>query len=213
VPKLSGRVALLLSVVAVILVVVIGWFALVSPQHSKSADLDTEIAAADLQLSDAQHLLAAPNKAQTAASLREAKRALPDTPQTSDILRQLSAITAASQTAITGIGPGTVSTTGGAEAFPLSLTMQGRYFGLEKFVKLLRQSADIKGDKITGKGRLYSIDNITFTGAGAAPGETNGLITATVGLNAYVYAPPPPPAPVTTTTTTDTTTTAAGATG
>jgi hypothetical protein len=213
-PKMSGRLALLLSVVAVILVLLIGWFALISPQRSKADKLDTQISAAELQLGDAQRLLAAPNKAQTAAALRAANRALPDTPETSAILRQLSALAAVSQTEIDSIGPGTIATTGGAQPFPLSLTMKGRYFALQKFIRLLRQSADVKNGKITGAGRLYSIDSITFGGGGTAPGQSSGLVSATISLNSFDYAPPPPTpvAPATTTTTSDTTTTASGST-
>ena len=153
-----------------------------------------------------------PNKQATAAALKAAERALPDTPQTSNILRQLSALVTASQTELDNIGPAAVATTGGAEPFPISLSMKGRYFALQKFVRLLRESADLQKNKITGKGRLYSVDSIGFSGGGAAPGQTSGLISATISLNAYVYAPPPAPVPAPTTTTTDTTTTAAGAT-
>jgi hypothetical protein len=154
-------------------------------------------------------VLATPNKVQTANALRAATRALPDTPQTSEILRQLSAMVAASRTELQSIGPAAVATTGGTEPYPLTLSLTGRYFALQKFVRLLQQSADVKGDKITGKGRLYSIDSISFGGTGAVPGQGAGAITATMNLNAYVYGPPvaPPPA---TTTTSDTTTTASG---
>jgi Pilus assembly protein, PilO len=210
-PKMSGRLALLLSVVAALVVLMVGWFVLISPQRSKADDLDTQIGAAETQLADAQRLLAAPNKAQTALALRDASRALPDTPQTSAILRQLSALAATSQTEVEGIAPGAITATGGAEPYPLTLTMQGRYFALQRFIRLLQQSADIKRGKITGKGRLYSIDNITFGGGGATAGQQRGVVSASIGLNAYVYgqaaAPAAPP-----TTTSDTTTTATGAT-
>ena len=212
-PKLSGRVALLLSVVGVILVVIIGWFVLVSPQRSKASDLDAKLVVAEGQLADAQRVLAAPNKQHTREALAAAKRALPDTPETSAILRQLSALVKSSETELDTIGPGPVATTGGAEPFPLSLTLKGHYFAIQKFVRLLRESADVSKGKITGNGRLYSIDSIGFAGAGAAPGQSAGIIAATITLNAYVYAPPPAPTPTTTTTTTtETTTTAAGAT-
>jgi len=212
-PKMSGRVALLVSIVAAILVVALGWFALISPQRSKASDLDTQIAAAQLQLADAQRVLSAPNKAATARTLRAAERALPDTPQMSKILRQLSALVSQSKTELDSIGPGAVTATGGAEPLPLALSMKGRYFALQRFVRLLAQSADVSKGKVTGNGRLYSIDSISFGGAGAAPGQSAGEISATITLNAYVFAsaaaPAPAPAP---TTTTDTTTTAAGAT-
>ncbi len=90
--------------------------------------------------------------------------------------------------------------------------MKGRYFALQKFMRLLAASADVKNGKITGTGRLYSVDGITFGGGGADPGQSD-VVTATVNLNAFVYsAVAPVPAPTTDTTTSDTTTTATGAT-
>jgi len=210
-PKLSGRLALVLSVVGGLLILLVGWFLLVSPQRSKAAGLSTQVAAADVQLADAQRLLAAPNRKQTEATLRAARRALPDTPQTSEILRQLSAAVATSQTEINSIGPGAVNATGGAEAYPLTLSMTGRYFALQKFVRLLNSSADVKNGQITGKGRLYSIDGISFGGGGAEPGQSD-VVTATVNLNAFVYSSVAPTTAPTDTTSSDTSTTAAGAT-
>ena len=136
-PKLTGRLALLLSVVGGLVILLVGWFMLVSPQRSKAADLSTQVSTAEVQLADAQRLLATPNQKQTEATLRAARRALPDTPQTSEILRQLSQFVAASQTELDSIGPGAVAATGGAEPYPLTLSMKGRYFALQKFVRLL----------------------------------------------------------------------------
>ena len=87
--KINGPVALALSVLAVLVVVGVGWFMLVSPQRSKATTLDTQIGTVEGQLTEAQHLLAAPNRRQTAAALATAKRALPDTPQMANVLRQL----------------------------------------------------------------------------------------------------------------------------
>ncbi|SRR5581483_1325460 len=211
--KLTGRTAVVLSAITVVAVILVGWFVLVSPQKSKASDLDVKISAAETQLADDEALLQTENKAKTRAALLAATRALPDTPESSNILRQLSSIVAASQVELDSIGPGAVATTGGAQPYPLALSVKGRYFALQKFLRLLRQSADVVGDKITGKGRLYSVDSITFGGSGAAPsGGSTGLITASISLNAYTYAPPPAaPPPSSTTTTTQTTTTAAGA--
>jgi len=213
-PKMTGRLALIVSVVAVLVVLLIGWFVLVSPQRSKANELDAQVSSVELQLADAQRVLATPNKVQTANALRAATRALPNTPRTSEVLNQLSAMVAASKVGLQSIGPGAIAATGGAQPYPLTLSVTGRYFALQKFVRLLQQSAEVKNDKITGKGRLYSIDSITFGGGGATPGQSSGTISATMSLNAYVYGPPvaPPPTTTTTTTTSDTTTTAAGST-
>ena len=43
-------------------------------------------------------------------------------------------------------------------------------------------------------GRLYAIDNVSFSG-----GDKGGMITATLALNAFVYGSAPAPAPGSTT--------------
>jgi Tfp pilus assembly protein PilO len=216
--KITGPVALGLSAVAILAVLVVGWFMLVSPQRSKANTLDTQIGTLDAQLADAQHLLAAPNRRQTAATLASARRALPDTPQMSNVLRQLSAAAAKSRTELDTITPGLAVPGFGAAPLPMTVVVKGRYFAIQKFARLLRQSADVKSGKLAGKGRLYTIDSIGFTGqAPAQPGQSsNGAILATLAMNAYTYsATAPPPVATTstdTTTTSDSTASAAGAT-
>ena len=74
----------------------------------------------------------------------------------------------------------------------------------------------MKYGKVAGKGRLYTIDNITFTGqAPAQPGQsTNGAILATLAMNAYTYSATAAPVATSTdtTTTSGSTASAAGAT-
>jgi Tfp pilus assembly protein PilO len=217
VKKITGPVALALSALAVLVVVGVGWFMLVSPQRSKVDTLDTQIASLDAQLADAQHLLAAPNRRQTAATLAIAKRALPDTPQMSHVLRQFAAAAARSRTELDSITPGAAVAAAGASPLPMTVVVKGRYFGIQQFARLLRQSADVRKGKLAAKGRLYTIDSISFAGqAPAQPGQaSDGAITATLAMNAFTYAASPPPVATTTTdtsTTPDSTATAAGAT-
>jgi len=217
--KINGPIALVLSALAVLVVLGVGWFMLVSPQHSKEAVLDTKIGSTEAQLTDAQHLLAVPNKRQTAAALAAAERALPDTPQMSNVLRQLYDASASSKTELDSVTPGVEIPASGASALPMTVLVKGRYFAIQRFVKLLRQSADVKRGKLVAKGRLYTIDNIAFVGqAPAQPGQAaNGAILATLMMNTYVASAAAPPAAATTDTTTtsttpDTTASAAGAT-
>jgi Tfp pilus assembly protein PilO len=215
--KITGPVALVLSAVAILVVVGVGWFMLVSPQRSKVSTLDTQIGTLDAQLADAQHLMAAPNRRQTAAALATARRALPDTPQMSNVLRQLSVAAARSRTELDSITPSVAVAAGGAAPLPMTLVVKGRYFAIQQFARLLRQSADVKNGKVSGKGRLYTIDNISFTGqAPAQPGQSaNGAILATLAMNAYTYsasAPAPAATSSDTTTTSSSTASAAGAT-
>ena len=165
----TGPVALALSVLAV-LVVARRRAGSCSCRRSarRSNTLDTQIATLDAQLADAQHLLAAPNRRQTAAALATAKRALPDTPQMSNVLRQLSAAAA------TRRGPNSTASRRGSRSLPPVLRLsRSRWWSragisrIQKFARLLRQSADVKNGKLAGKGRLYTIDSIAFAGPGS----------------------------------------------
>ncbi len=215
--KINGPVAFALSAFACVAVIVVGWFMLVSPQRSKADRLDTQIGTVEGQLATARHLMAAPNRKQTAAALATARRALPDNPQMANVLRQLSAASAKSRTELDSVTPGAAIPVAGAAPLPMTVVVKGRYFAIQQFAKLLRQSADVKRGKLAGKGRLYTIDSISFAGqAPAQPGQSaNGAILATLAMNAFVYSPTAPPAATASTdasTTSDSTASAAGAT-
>jgi hypothetical protein len=194
--RINGTMAIVLSSVAVLVVVLVGWFAFVSPQRSKASDLSDQVASASTELANDEALIAAPHRKQTEADAKIAQTAVPDQAKVSELLRQLTAYATQSRTELDSISPGTPTVAGTAQALPIQLTFKGRYFGLQKLLKLLRQSADLKNGKVTGKGRLYTVDSIQFAG-----GASGGDITATLAINAFIYtgATAPVPAPVTTT--------------
>ena len=220
--KLGGTGTLAVTIVAVLLIVAIGWFGFVSPQRSKAADLATQNAAAQSQLASEQHVLSTASSKSSLTALHAAQRAMPDTPQMSELLRQLSALVAQSQAQLDSVTPSApVAAAAGGEVLPLTVTVKGKYFALQHLMQLLRQSADVKNGKITGSGRLYSVDSIAFgaaapsgTGANAGPAG----VSATISMDAYIYTPSATPTTPTTPTTTgasatgSTVTTAAGVT-
>jgi hypothetical protein len=194
--RINGTMAIIISSVAVVVVVLVGWLVFVSPQRSKASDLNDQIASASTELASDEALIAAPHRKQTEAEAKVAQAAVPDEAKVSDLLRQLTAYAAQSRTEIDSISPGVPVTAGTAQALPITLSFKGRYFGLQKLLKLLRQSADVKNGKITGKGRLYTVDSVQFAG-GAATGD----ITATLAINAFIYTGTTAPVPAPTTTT------------
>jgi hypothetical protein len=191
--KLGPGGTLAAMVAAVLIVAGIGWVAFVSPQRSKASDLDTQIATQQAQLAAEQHVLSTSSTKGSLAALHAAERALPDNPQMSAILRQLSTLVAqvsAELDAVTPTAP--VAATTGGEVVPLTVTVKGKYFALQRLMQLLRKSADAKNGKITGGGRLFSVDSIAF--GAAAPSASSGAssgpagVTATISMNAYIYA-------------------------
>jgi hypothetical protein len=126
----------------------------------------------------------------------------------SQILRQLSGAAAASGVELDAIAPQALVPVAGAQALPLSLTVQGHYFAIQHFLRILRSKAKLQGDKVRATGRLYTVDGIQFTGGGAAPttgqaGSPVGLVSAALTANAFVYQPTAAPAPAPATTTGD----------
>jgi hypothetical protein len=213
--RISGRIALLLVVIACLFVVILGWFVLISPQRSKATKLDGQIDDVNTQLVAVTALLDSPAGRESLVSQRLFDKALPTDPKVSQIIRQLTAISAQAGVELDSLTPGALVPGAGVESLPIALAVKGHYFALQKFFKLLNSSADLSGDQVKASGRLFSIDNIGFAGGAAttpAPGQaasassSNGsVINATVSLNAYVYSPTSvAPAPVAPTTTTDT---------
>ena len=184
--KINGLTALILSALAVVVIAAVGWFMVISPQRTKATQLDTQRAAVDAELATDRVLVSKPSETKTKATLAAAKRALPDEPQVSEILRQLAGFAASSRTELDTITPSAAVAGTGAQTIPISLQFRGRYFGLQQLLRLMRTSASSKGAKITATGRLYTVDNISFGGAG-----DDGVLTATIQLNAFVYSPVP----------------------
>jgi Tfp pilus assembly protein PilO len=212
--RMNGIMGVVVSSVAVLVVVAVGWFFFVSPQRSKADQLSTQVDAAHSELMSDEQLIAAAKRQNTLGNAKAAERALPDKPKVSAVLRELNGFASQSRTELDNITPGVALQIGSAQALPITLTFKGRYFGLQKLLKLMRQNAGVSGSTIVSKGRLYTVDSIQFAGAAAATAQTGntsgstGDIQATITLNAFVYAAP---APTATPTGTDSTTATASA--
>jgi len=190
--RISGRIALLLVVIACLLVVVLGWFVLISPQRSKASKLDGQIDQVNTQLVAVTALLDSQAGQQSIVSQRLFNKALPTNPQLSQIIRQLTKISAQAGVELDSLAPSTLVAGAGYETLPIALAVKGHYFALQKFFKLLNNSADLNGDQVKATGRLYTVDNIGFAGGAATSGQSSdagSVISATVSLNAYVYSP------------------------
>jgi hypothetical protein len=187
--RLNGRIAVVFASVAVLLIVLAGWFVLVAPKRAHAAELETKIATAQGELIATQHFLRSSAGQTSAKQLAKLTRAVPATPRTSEILRQLSQAASAAGVRINGITPTAMVSTTGGQALPMTVVVEGHYFRLQKFVRLLRAAATVGTDSVHVSGRLLAIDGIQFA-TGATSGTTGtapkGLITATLAVDAFV---------------------------
>jgi Tfp pilus assembly protein PilO len=190
--RISGRVALVLVVGAVALIVLLGWFVLVSPERAKAGKLDTQIGDTNTQLAQVTALLNGPVGRESLIANRLFEKAVPSDPKVSQILRQLSAAAVQTGVELDSITPSALVPGAGSETLPISLSVSGHYFALQAFLRILRNEAVVNNGQVRANGRLYTVDSISFTGgsSSAATASASGnVITASLALNAYVYSP------------------------
>ena len=184
--RLNGRASVLIAAAGLLLVVLVGWFGFVSPQRAKADELGVKIDEAETQLVVLQALVNGPVLRRSTAELATLRTAIPDDVQMSQILRQLSRASADARVRVLGITPQPVSVVGAAELVSMIVTVEGRYFGIRDFLRILRSYAEIEPDQqVSATGRLFAIDQIQFTGA-ATP--TSSLIQATLAVNAFAFS-------------------------
>jgi hypothetical protein len=186
--RISGRVALILICVGAMVVLFLGWMTFVGPERSKAADLNGKVSDTQTQVSDAQQLLAGSTGKKSLAALHQLQVVMPAQVKMSAILRQLTSIAKTTQVELDGLTPGAPApgVAAGEEQVPMTVMATGHYFGVQRFLRLLRASADVHNGRLVGNGRLYTVDNVQFSGA-----PKGGVVSATMTINGFVYTAPP----------------------
>src|SRR5512132_439661 len=187
--KLSQRTAIAIAAVGVVAVILVGWFAVVSPQRSKAAELQGKIDESNSALALAKALNNGGQKKATAKEARALVRAMPDEARMSQILRQLSWAAKSTRVRVNSVTPSASAPLTGYEAIPMTLVVEGRYLGITNFLGLLRTQVRASEEQVRAKGRLYSVDNVQFDG-----NSDKQLLQATLTLNAYKYGSAAAPA-------------------
>jgi hypothetical protein len=223
--KLPQSAQIAIAAAAVLVLALIGYFAVVKPQKGTGADLSTQIAAADTQIADARALLAKSKDAQKVrvADLFRLTKAMPDQPDEAGIILELTNVARGSGIEFESISPQGSTPLSGYQVVPIDVVFEGNFFQLTDFLYRLRNLVDVRRGALAADGRLFTVDSVEFS-----EGELKfPEVKATLTVDAYIYgtgatvsAPPQTAAPAATTTpgsttpgaTTPTTTTpAAGA--
>jgi hypothetical protein len=200
--KLGLRTGLLIGFPAFgVLLGLIGYFLLVSPQKAK-----TDRAAVQVQSLEAQ-LLALHQKPPKQASpqavdLFRLVKAMPDTNDMPGILRDLSRLARSSKVTIQTVTPAAqIALPTGYGALPLTVALEGKFGDVSSFLAKLRGQVRLGKTTLQVTGRLLVPNQVQLTS------KDGKKVTATLSLDAFVYgvAPPPPPTDTTETTTTGST--------
>jgi hypothetical protein len=193
-----------IAVAAVLVLALIGYFAVVKPQKGTAADLSTQIAAADTQIADARALLAKSKDAQKVrvADLFRLTKAMPDQPDEAGIVLELTNVARGSGIDFESISPQGSTPLSGYQVVPIDVVFEGNFFQLTDFLYRLRNLVDVRRGALAADGRLFTVDSVEFS-----EGELKfPEVKATLTVDAYIYgtgatvsAPPQTAAPATTT--------------
>ena len=217
--KLNKHMTIALIIGGDLLLLLLGWYLLVSPQRQAAASIGKATQAATAQITDAQ------NQAQLAAhpvipkqpeiktaGLYELAKAMPSVTDMPDMLLELDQVARASGVSVISISPGPPVIVPGEpwSTVTIQLAFSGNYYSLTDLLYRLRTLVSVNDGALATSGRLFTVDSITL---GTAGGST---LSATVSVDASIYgagdssaaaAPVAAPASTDTTSSTSSTTT------
>jgi Tfp pilus assembly protein PilO len=181
-----------------------GWFLIVSPQRSKASKLETTIRDKQAAVAVAQHELSTAQNG--SARLQVLDTALPAQPAMAQVVEQLNHLATQAGVTLDTVTPSTEVPGSGYEAVPLNVVVDGRYFGVERFLHLVRTQVKLGTSRVSAHGRLFDVQSIQLEQTEPAP-----TVSATLGLRAFYYSTTATPTPTTTTTAADATSTTTSA--
>jgi Tfp pilus assembly protein PilO len=155
---MTRKTRMLLSVVALVAIVAMAWFFLISPLRSDIATANTSIAQETTRLSAAQAKLkqAAKTRAEgrkNQAQLLELAKMVPQSTQVPSLLVQIQDLADQSGIQFSSMSPGDPNESGGFQIVPLQLQFTGSYFDLSDFAYRVEQL-------VAGPGRLLTVKSI-----------------------------------------------------
>ena len=194
--RIPKPAAIALVVVGLLVAAALGYFLLISPQRSESADLATQIAATETEMQTRRLALRAkPDVEQIkAADLFRVTKAMPNRTDMPGVLLELNRIARDTGIRFESITPGDGVDSGGYLRQPVDLIFQGNFYELSDFLYRMRTLVSVHNGRLSATGRLFTVRSLSFV-----EGEKGfPAIKATIGVDAYVYgtgeATTPPPA-------------------
>jgi hypothetical protein len=189
--KLNARTLSAILLGLAVVVAAAGWFLAVSPKRSKVSKLDAAVQAKQTELATAQHAQAAATGV-VGAKPKVVGEALPDVPGMPDVVDQLNALAARAGVSLDTVTPQPSVAGLGYQAVPISVVVDGHYFGVEQFLHLVRTQVRLDKNHLQARGRLFDVQGVQMQQTEPAP-----MVTATLSLRTFYYSPtaaPPTPA-------------------
>jgi Tfp pilus assembly protein PilO len=218
--KLSRNACVAIIVGGDILLLLLGWFILISPQRATANSIRLATSAAEAQIVEAKAVAATPAPAAVqqpeikTADIYSLAKAMPSGIDMPDLLLELNQLARASGVTLSNIAPTPPAPANGYSVLAVDLGVTGDFYSVTDMLYRLRALVAVRHGSLLTSGRLYSVDSVSLSPSGGG-----ATLNADIHLNAYLYGSAVPPvaagAPAaatpgtTTTSTTSTTTTTA----
>ncbi len=210
---MSRKMRLLLAGLALVAIVAVAWFFLISPLRTDIASTNASITEQQEKLSQAQAKLA---QAQTTraegqknqAKLMELAKMVPQSTQLPSLLVQIQDLADQSGIDFLSVSPGDPDEAEGFQIIPLSLSFTGTYFDLSDFAYRVEQLVAAPGRLMTVKSISLKVEDAE--GTDSASGEGSSVADAdspvlSVSMTLYAFSMDPSGAGTSTASSTKTT--------
>jgi hypothetical protein len=180
----NGRIAL--AATGSLILAAAAWFLLVSPQRSKAAHLDEQIASVESRIAARKAELAEPRaKVKVRASdVFRLGKAIPDATDMPGIVLEVGRLARSNDVDFESITPGQAVPLTGYTVQPVNVVLVGRFADVSSILREVRTLVTLRKGRLDARGRLFSVDQVTL---GAPDGDKKfPVVKATLTLNAFV---------------------------
>jgi type IV pilus assembly protein PilO len=187
---MSRKMRLMLSAVALVAIVALAWFMLISPLRAEIATTDTSISAEQTRLAAAQAKLAQAETTRAEgkknqARLIELAKMVPVANEVPSLLVQIQDLADQAGIQFISLSPGEPKDAGGFQIIPLTLTFSGSYFDLSDFAYRAEQLVAAPGRLLTVKSIQLSLGGSPGSGETVAAKSSSPELTISMTLYAF----------------------------
>jgi Tfp pilus assembly protein PilO len=185
--KLPKSTAIALIVGGDLVLLLLGWFMLVSPQRATARSNATAVQATRVQIEQARAPVVKPTAATQpkqpeirTAYLYKLSKAMPTTTDMPNLLLELTQVVRSAGVQLLQISPTPTDPPTGATAITLAVT--GDFYSVTDLLYRLRSLVAVHNGALDVSGRLFSITTVGLT-----PSGTGRTLNASVVLNAFTF--------------------------
>jgi Tfp pilus assembly protein PilO len=210
--KIPRGAAIALIVGGDVLLLLMGWFLLVSPQRSTAQSIAKSVQATNVQIEQARQPITQPAPPTQpkqpeieTAYLYKLSKAMPMTQDMPNLLLELSQVVRNTGVQLASIAPSPADATGMTS---ITLAVSGDFYSLTDLLYRLRSLVAVRDGALDVSGRLFSVKSVGFTPDGKGRSLDASITLNTFSFNGTAAAAPAAAAPAPT----DTSGTSTGAT-